>query len=74
MYTATITSASLRLREGRIIVDRNVLQMRSARSIRRVARLLCARIEPLGQGLWQMVRDNACAQVKAVHGKKPEEA
>jgi len=74
IYTATITSASLRLRESRIIADlllrsqskaawqdalfaQNVLQMRSEVSIRRIARLLRARIEPLGEGLWRMVRD-----------------
>ena len=74
IYTATITSASLRLRESRIvadlllegvsdegwveaIVDRNVLQMGSAVSIRRISRLLRARLEPLGADIWRLVRD-----------------
>ena len=74
IYTATITSASLRLRESRIVadlllrgtddatwrevvVDQNILKMKSTGSIRRVAGLLRARIEPLGPGLWTMVRD-----------------
>ncbi len=74
MYTATITSASLRLRESRIIADlllrdlephewrdtllgQNVLQMGSPESIKRIARLLRARLEPLGDTLWEMVRD-----------------
>jgi hypothetical protein len=73
-YTATITSASLRLRESRIIADlllqnpssadwkqalltQNILQMNSEESIRRIARLLRNRLEPLGEGLWIMVRD-----------------
>ncbi len=74
IYTATITSASLRLRESRIIADlllqrvsveawkqaikkENVLQMSSPESIRRISGLLRARLEPLGEGLWQMVLD-----------------
>jgi hypothetical protein len=74
IYTATITTASLRLRESRIIADlllqgvsdedwkqaileENVLQMDSIESIKRISRLLRARIKPLGEGLWQMVRD-----------------
>lgn len=74
IYTATITTASLRLRESRIIADlllkgisekgwkqavkeENILQMSSPESIRRISGLLRARIEPLGEGLWQMVRD-----------------
>ena len=73
IYTATITSASLRLRESRIIADlllqgvsgedwrqaiieENVLQMGSIESIKRISRLLRARLEPLGEGLWEMVR------------------
>ncbi len=73
-YTATITSASLRLRESRIVADlllrgvgaqhwqeaiieQNVLQMNSVESIRRISRLLRARLEPLGPGLWTMVHD-----------------
>ncbi len=72
IYTATITSASLRLRESRIIADlllqgvsdeawqeailaENRLQMNSIESIKRISRLLRARLEPLGEGLWQMV-------------------
>jgi len=74
IYTSTITTASLRLRESRIIADlllrgvgpakwkelliqQNVLQMGSPESILRISRLLRARIEPLGPGLWRMVRD-----------------
>ena len=73
-YTATITSASLRVRESRIvaalllqrvsaeewkqaIIERNELQMNSSGSIRRVSDLLRSRLEPLGEGLWEMVRD-----------------
>jgi len=79
IYTATITSASLRLRESRIISDlllqgvseedwkaalleRNVLQMGSVESIKRISRLLRARLEPLGEGLWEMVRDGGREQ------------
>ena len=79
IYTATITSASLRLRESRIIADlllravsdaawkevivgRNVLQMGSVESIKRISRLLRTRLEPLGEGLWKMVRDGGRAQ------------
>ena len=74
IYTATITSASLRLRESRAIadlllrdvtgdqwneavIDKNILQMNSVESIRRISRLLRARLKPLGRGLWEMVRD-----------------
>jgi hypothetical protein len=74
IYTATITAASLRLRESRIIadlllqrvspddwnkavIDQNILQMGSPSSMRIVSRLLKARLEPLGEGLWEMVRD-----------------
>ena len=73
-YTATITSASLRVRESRIVADlllqgvsgdewnnavieKNVLQMDSVVSIRRISRLLRTRLEPMGEGLWKMVRD-----------------
>ncbi len=73
-YTATITSASLRVRESRIvaglllrgvsneewqeaILEKNVLQMGSIESIKRISLLLRARLEPLGEGLWQMVCD-----------------
>jgi hypothetical protein len=74
IYTATITSASLRLRECRIIADlllqsvdnaawkeamieQNVLQMGSVESIKRISSQLRTRLEPLGESLWQMVRD-----------------
>ena len=74
IYTATITSASLRLRESRIIADlllqgvsgeawkeaiveQNVLQMGSVESIKRISSQLRTRLEPLGESLWQMVRD-----------------
>jgi len=79
IYTATITSASLRLRESRIIADlllnkvsnaawkevlveQNVLQMGSVESIKRISRLLRARLESLGEELWEMVRDGGRAQ------------
>jgi BrxA len=74
IYTATITTASLRLRESRIVADlllrrmspqewkqavieHNVLQMGSVESIKRISRLLRTRLEPMGEGLWEMVRD-----------------
>lgn len=74
IYTATITSASLRLRESRIVagllidgvdadawkeavLEENVLQMRSVESIKRISRLLRARLEPMGRGLWEIVRN-----------------
>lgn len=74
IYSATITSASLRLRESRVLAElllsrpsasewndalyeKNVLQMGSIKSIKNISRLLKARLEPLGEGLWQMVRD-----------------
>jgi hypothetical protein len=74
IYTATITGASLRLRESRIIADllirevspenwklavleNNVLQLKSPSYIKKIARILRARLEPLGEGLWRMVRD-----------------
>ena len=79
IYTATITSASLRLRESRIVsdlllqavsdaawkeamVEQNILQMDSVESIKRISRLLRARLEPLGEGLWKMVRDGGREQ------------
>ena len=81
-YTATITSASLRVRESRIIagllldgidpigwrdalLDRNVLQMESPVSIRRIARLLRARLDPMGPALWRIVRDGTREQATA---------
>ncbi len=74
IYTATITCASLRLRESRIvaglllqgvndeawkdaIVDQNVLQMGSVESIKKISRLLRARLAPLGEVLWKMIYD-----------------
>jgi hypothetical protein len=79
IYTATITSSSLRLRESRIVADlllkgtnrtawkealleQNVLQMDSVESIKRISRLLRARLEPLGQELWQIIRDGGKEQ------------
>lgn len=79
IYTATITSASLRLRESRIIADlllqaangeaweeaivrQNILQMSSVETQKKVSRLLRARLEPLGEGGWEMVRDGGRAQ------------
>jgi hypothetical protein len=93
MYTATITSASLRVRESRLIADlllqqadraawedaiihRNVLQMRSVESIRRISRLIRARLEPLGEDLWELVRDGGrdlatqCAFAAAVKNSR----
>jgi len=78
-YTATITSASLRLRECRTIAGlllagvsdedwrqaiggENVLQMGSTVSSKRIARLLRARLEPLGEDLWELVRDGGREQ------------
>ena len=79
IYTATITTASLRLRDSRIvadlllqdlseaawkeaIVERNVLQMKSVETIKQISRLLRDRLEPLGEGLWKMVRDGGIEQ------------
>lgn len=79
IYKATITSASLRLRESRIVagllldgvdddawkesvLEKNVLQMRSVESIKRISRLLRARLEPMGRGLWELVHDGAREQ------------
>lgn len=76
IYTATITSSSLRLRESRIVAglllngvhkkawkdaieEQNILQMTSMESAKRISRLLRARLEPMGEGLWEMVRDGA---------------
>ena len=78
-YTATITAASLRLRESRIVANlllqgvsdekwkdavlkKNILQMNSVQSIKKIAALLRARLEPLGEGLWKMVRDGGREQ------------
>ena len=78
-YTATITSASLRVRESRVVAElllqgasaeewqaamfeNNVLQMSSQVSVRRISRLLRARLEPLGAALWALVRDGSLEQ------------
>ena len=42
---------------NRAIFEDNVLQMNSEVGVRRFANQLRARLEPLGEGLWQMVRD-----------------
>lgn len=39
------------------LFEQNVLQMKSPKSIKRISRLLRARLELLGSGLWEMVRD-----------------
>ena len=39
------------------VMEDNLLKLGSVESIRRVAGLLRARLEPLGDGLWKMVRD-----------------
>lgn len=74
LYTATISSTPLRLRETRIvadlllqgvqgeawtqaIVDDNALQVDSELGVIRSSNILRARLEPMGEGLWQMVRD-----------------
>ena len=79
IYTSTISSTSLRVRECRIIADlllqrvsekewtnavveQNVLKMGKAVTIIRSSNILRARLEPLGEGLWRMVRDGAQAQ------------
>jgi len=79
IYTATITTASLRLRESRVVagllldgvaddgwrdavLERNLLQIDSAVSRRRISRLLRARMEPLGRDVWQLIRDGGREQ------------
>ena len=74
IYTATISSTPLRMRETRIvadlllqgmsdeawkkaIVEQNVLQVASTVGVIRSSNILRARLEPLGEGLWKMVRD-----------------
>jgi len=39
------------------VVKQNVLQVGSVESIKRISRLLRSRIEPLGTGFWQLIRD-----------------
>jgi hypothetical protein len=41
----------------RQVKERNILQLGSPESVNRISLLLKARLEPLGPGLWQMVRD-----------------
>jgi hypothetical protein len=79
IYTATISSTPLRMRETRIvadlllqgvsdeawkqaIVDENVLQVASTVGVIRSSNILRARLEPLGEGLWKMVRDGGREQ------------
>jgi len=74
IYTATISSTPLRLRESRIvadlllrgvsgaawreaIVEQNVLQVASAIAVTRSSNILRARLQSLGEGVWEMVRD-----------------
>jgi hypothetical protein len=74
IYTATISSTALRLRETRIVADlllqgvgdddwkdavirQNVLQMGRPVTIIRSSNIIRARLEPLGDGVWRMVRD-----------------
>jgi hypothetical protein len=74
IYSSTITSSSLRVRESRVIADlllrrvnaeewkwmlleQNSLKIKSLESIKRISGLLRARLEPMGEGLWEMVRD-----------------
>ena len=44
------------------VLEQNVLQMGSVASITRISRLLRARLEPLGEGLWRLVRDGGREQ------------
>lgn len=79
IYTTTITSASLRVKESRIIsdlliqkvnqaewkkkiVEQDCLQLGGDESIRKIPRLLKARLEPMGGTLWEMVRDGTMEQ------------
>ena len=63
--------------ESRIVADfllqaattkQNVLQMSSPVTITWSTKILRARLEPLGEGLWDLL-----AEVKTAHGKKPED-
>jgi hypothetical protein len=79
IYTATISSTPLRLRETRIVADlllqglsdeawkkavveENVLQVASTVGVIRSSNILRARLEPLGEGLWKMVRNGGREQ------------
>ena len=44
------------------ILERNILHMGSIETTRRSARLIRTRLEPLGEGLWHMVRDGGRTQ------------
>ena len=44
------------------ILDQNILHMGSVETTRRSARLIRTRLEPLGEGLWRMVRDGGRTQ------------
>lgn len=44
------------------ILDQNILHMGSVETTRRSARLIRTRLEPLGEGLWRMVRDGCRTQ------------
>ncbi len=44
------------------IVEKNVLQVSSTIGVIRSSNILRARLEPLGEGLWKMVRDGGRAQ------------
>ena len=74
IYTATLSSTPLRLRESRVvadlllqrlsdaewkeaIVEKNVLQVGSVVGLVRSSNILRARLEPLGEELWTMMRD-----------------
>lgn len=79
IYTATISSTPLRVRESRIIADlllrgvsgqawkdavveQNVLQVGSTVGVIRSSNIIRARLEPLGDALWRLVRDGDRAQ------------
>ena len=44
------------------LLEQNVLQLRSVEYIKRISHILRARLTPLGEGLWQMVRDGGRVQ------------
>jgi len=44
------------------ILEQNMLQMGSMESRKRISRLLRARLEPLGEAVWRMVRDGDLEQ------------
>ena len=74
LYTATISSTPLRVRESRVVakllldrlddaawheavVEQNALQVSSDIGVVRSARILRARLEPLGEAVWAMVHE-----------------